>query len=260
VISFGPLKFSPAARHLVESRSLSTQGLVGTAKGGRISKADVILALQSGQTKPVVTNLKSTITSNTSSASAATAVSTPISATSTSSLIPLHITSSSISYTPSTEPVNDKFEDIPNSNMRKIIAKRLTESKVTVPHFYSSIECEIDSLMSLRKKLKKDFDTNVSVNDLVIKAAACALRDLPRINSKWSVKEGKVMTEGNTLVAISVAVATPNGLITPIVNNADRLGLAEINAKVKDLATRARDGKLKPEEFQGGSYSISNLG
>jgi pyruvate dehydrogenase E2 component (dihydrolipoamide acetyltransferase) len=155
-------------------------------------------------------------------------------------------------------PVNDRYTDIPNSNMRKIIAKRLTESKATVPHYYTSIDCSMDSVMSLRKKLKKQYDINVSVNDFVIKAAALALRDVPEANAKYNVSAKSINT--SPAVDISIAVATPNGLITPILTNADKRSLVEINKTVKDLATRARDGKLKPEEFQGGSFSISNLG
>lgn len=155
-------------------------------------------------------------------------------------------------------PVNSKYTDIPNTNMRKIIAKRLTESKATVPHFYTSIECNIDDLMALRKQLRKDMDVNVSVNDLIIKSAALALRDVPEANAKWNRLTNKIeMSQG---VDISVAVATPNGLITPIVTGADKRGLGDINSKVKDLAGRAKLGKLKPEEFQGGSFSVSNLG
>eukprot|EP01032_Pedospumella_encystans_P018211 gene18211-20738_t len=157
-------------------------------------------------------------------------------------------------------PVNSHFKDIPNSNMRKVIAKRLTESKATVPHFYTSIECKIDSLMALRKTFKKDMELNISVNDLVIKSAALALRDVPEANSRWNKQSGSIDAATSKQVDISVAVATPNGLITPILTGADKRGLVDINSTVKDLATRARDGKLKPEEYQGGSFSISNLG
>lgn len=157
-----------------------------------------------------------------------------------------------------TEPVNSRYTDIPNNNMRKIIAKRLTESKAQVPHFYTSIEVNIDSVMQLRKKLKKDYEINVSVNDLVIKAAALALRDVPEANAKWNTNTNSI--EASPSVDISVAVATPNGLITPILTEADKRSLVDINKTVKDLATRAKDGKLKPAEFQGGSFSISNLG
>ncbi|RYY84704.1 hypothetical protein EON63_08655, partial [archaeon] len=146
----------------------------------------------------------------------------------------------------------------PNSNMRKVIAKRLTESKARVPHFYVSVDCLLDDVLTLRNTLKTQFQVNVSVNDVVIKAAALALRDMPEVNAKFNVASGAV--EGSAGVDISVAVATPNGLITPILTQADKRSLVDINSTVKELAGRARLGKLKPEEFQGGSFSISNLG
>ena len=157
-------------------------------------------------------------------------------------------------------PVNASFTDLPNSNMRKVIAKRLTESKSTVPHFYVTIDCEIDELLAVRKALKSSFDSNVSVNDLVIKSAALALRDMPQVAAKYNKATGKVEAGAGGVSDIAVAVATPNGLITPIVKAAHELGVAQVNSVVKDLAGRAREGKLKPEEYQGGSFSISNLG
>jgi pyruvate dehydrogenase E2 component (dihydrolipoamide acetyltransferase) len=119
------------------------------------------------------------------------------------------------------------------------------------------MDCNIDSLLTLRVKLK-DAGVNVSVNDMVIAAAARALRVVPEANAFFDAKSGKVKANGS--VDVSVAVATDGGLITPIVKSADTLSLGSINAKVKDLAGRARANKLKPEEFQGGSFTISNLG
>eukprot|EP00577_Skeletonema_sp_RCC1716_P020326 CAMPEP_0113391782 /NCGR_PEP_ID=MMETSP0013_2-20120614/10912_1 /TAXON_ID=2843 ORGANISM="Skeletonema costatum, Strain 1716" /NCGR_SAMPLE_ID=MMETSP0013_2 /ASSEMBLY_ACC=CAM_ASM_000158 /LENGTH=319 /DNA_ID=CAMNT_0000275085 /DNA_START=41 /DNA_END=1000 /DNA_ORIENTATION=+ /assembly_acc=CAM_ASM_000158 len=150
------------------------------------------------------------------------------------------------------------YEDTPASNMRKIISRRLTESKATVPHFYTSIEIPLDSILSLRKVLAKEFDTKVSVNDFIIKASALALRDVPEVNGTFDVKSQSQRTFES--VDISVAVATPTGLITPIVPSTQGLSLTDISAKVRDLATRARDNKLAPEEFQGGTFTISNLG
>eukprot|EP00605_Chrysophyceae_sp_TOSAG23-4_P001252 GSChrysophyteH1.ASY1.ANO1.1363.1 assembled CDS len=155
-------------------------------------------------------------------------------------------------------PVNDNFIDIPNSNMRKVIARRLTESKATVPHMYATIECEIDDLLALRKKFSGDLQVNVSVNDLVIKAAALALRDHPDVRRKWDSVLSAVSDPEPCDIA--VAVATPNGLITPIVTSADKRGCADINNTVKELAGRAKVGKLLPEEYSGGCFSISNLG
>lgn len=141
--------------------------------------------------------------------------------------------------------------------MRKVISARLTESKSTVPHFYAVMDTHIDALMAFRKTLKAA-GINVSVNDIVIKAAALALRAVPEVNSSYSPDTGLV--SANESVDVSVAVATPGGLITPIIKNADTLGLQALNTTMKDLATRARAGKLMPEEYQGGSFSVSNLG
>ena len=150
------------------------------------------------------------------------------------------------------------YKEIPNNNIKKITAKRLLESKTTVPHFYLTIDCKIDDLLATRKALNeagKD-KLKLSVNDFVIKACAMALKAYPAANVSW--------TEAATLqfkhADISVAVATPNGLMTPIVKQAEEKGLAAISAEVKDLAGRAREGKLKPEEFQGGTFTVSNLG
>ena len=150
------------------------------------------------------------------------------------------------------------YSDSPASNMRKVISKRLTQSKSTVPHFYTSIEISLDSILALRKVLAKDFDAKVSVNDFIIKASAMALRDVPEVNATYDAGTGGQRTFD--VVDVSVAVATPAGLITPIIPSTSGLTLAEIGSRMKDLASRARDGKLKPEEYQGGTFCISNLG
>ncbi len=242
----GPQRFSPAARHMIRSQELNVSAVKGTARGGRITKGDVILAVRDGiaKSEPV-----------TKHSAAPVAVAAPIK--SAPAVASVH-TSPALTNT-QYAAANSNYTDIPASNMRKVIAKRLTESKSTVPHFYTSIECEIDELMALRKAFKKDFEVNVSVNDLVIKSAALALRDVPEVNAKYNVKTGTIIP-GNGVVDISVAVATPNGLITPILTGADKRGLVDISATVRDLAGRAKEGKLKPEEYQGGSFSISNLG
>ncbi len=141
--------------------------------------------------------------------------------------------------------------------MRKVIARRLTESKQFAPHFYMTVDCEIDALLATRKKLNEKLaDGKVSVNDLVIKAAAIALKQVPAANASWTESETRVYHS----VDISVAVAIEGGLITPVIRGAQNKGLAEIASEMKDLAARARDGKLMPEEYQGGTFSISNLG
>lgn len=150
------------------------------------------------------------------------------------------------------------YKEIPNNNIRKVVAKRLSESKQTVPHFYLTVECELDTLLSSRKELndKANGEFKLSVNDFIIKAAAMALKAYPDANVSWNDDATHQYLKSD----ISVAVSTPNGLITPIVRNAEDKGLRSISTEMKDLAGRAREGKLKPEEFQGGSFSISNLG
>lgn len=218
------LKMSPAARYIANNHKLNVAGVKGTGKSGMIVKGDLI-PLLNGSNVPD---------------------------------IPLQPPKAQPVATGLTAPVNDSYTDLPLTTMRKVIAKRLTESKQTVPHSYSEMSIEIDAVLKMRKQLAKDFSVNVSVNDAVIKAAALALRDVPEANARFDVARQSISR--NSSIDISVAVATPTGLITPIVTGADGRGLVDINATVKDLATRARAGKLKPQEFQGGSFSISNLG
>jgi pyruvate dehydrogenase E2 component (dihydrolipoamide acetyltransferase) len=148
------------------------------------------------------------------------------------------------------------YTEKPHSAMRRVLARRLTESKQTVPHFYMSVDCAIDDMLKIRKELNEKSQTKISVNDFVIRAAALALRQVPAANASWT-EEAILLWER---VDVAVAVALDDGLITPIVKAADQKGLAQIAAETKDLAQRARDGKLKLEEFQGGTFSISNLG
>uniref|UniRef100_A0AAV1UR50 Dihydrolipoamide acetyltransferase component of pyruvate dehydrogenase complex n=1 Tax=Peronospora matthiolae TaxID=2874970 RepID=A0AAV1UR50_9STRA len=158
---------------------------------------------------------------------------------------------------PATEDAAE-FEDLPLSNMRKIIAKRLTASKRDVPHSYMSIDCEIDHVLKLRKQLKSKHDVKVGMNDFILKAVALALRDVPEANCFFDDKTQSV--QPNSSVDVSVAVATASGLITPIVPKVDSLGLSGVNRIFMELVSRARQNKLKPEEFQGGSFTVSNLG
>ena len=149
------------------------------------------------------------------------------------------------------------YKLLPNSGVRKVIAKRLLESKQTVPHFYLSIDCELDALLTLRKQINDGADGfKLSVNDFIIKATAVALAKYPSANVSWT-DDNVVQYER---ADVSVAVATPNGLITPIIKDAAKKSLKDISNEMKDLAARAKDGKLKPQEFQGGTISVSNLG
>lgn len=159
-----------------------------------------------------------------------------------------------------------EFYQVPNNSMRKVIARRLTESKQQVPHFYLTVEVELDAMLAARATLNGQAEVKagkgnppaykLSVNDFVIKATALALRDKPTCNVSWY--DDAIVQYSN--VDVSVAVATDGGLITPIVRNADQKSLPQISTEMKDLAGRARANKLKPEEFQGGGFSLSNLG
>ena len=146
----------------------------------------------------------------------------------------------------------------PNSQMRRIIASRLQESKQTAPHFYLTVDCEIDALLSARRQMNDQAPEGVkiSVNDLVIRAAAMALIKVPKANASWEGENTRLFTHAD----IAMAVAVDGGLVTPVIWAAEKKGLAEIASVSRDLATRARDGKLAPEEFSGGSFTISNLG
>lgn len=154
-----------------------------------------------------------------------------------------------------------RYEQVPVDGMRKTVARRLTESKSTVPHFYLTIDCQIDNLLAARKELNAkspvgDVAYKISVNDFIILASALALRKVPKANASWAGDSILLHSHAD----ISVAVAVDGGLITPVIRDAETKGLAQIANEMKDLAARARDRKLMPEEYQGGTFSISNLG
>jgi len=150
------------------------------------------------------------------------------------------------------------FTDFPNTNIRKVIARRLSESKQTIPHYYLTVECRVDKLLKVREELNSrgDGKYKISVNDFIIKASALALRKQPVVNSSWS--EEAIRRYHN--VDINVAVNTPEGLFTPIVPDADKKGLLAISNNVKELATKAKEKKLTPQDYEGGTFTISNLG
>jgi pyruvate dehydrogenase E2 component (dihydrolipoamide acetyltransferase) len=224
-------------------RGLDATGLAGTGKGGRVTKGDVLLAVKNGVAMPTLAKKPS---------AAAAAPAAALAAPAPSSSGPMEDIA-----IPEVE-THGTFEDIPNTNMRKVIAKRLKQSKQEVPHFYTSMEVELDNVLKLRKELVAKHDIKVSVNDVIIRCCALALRDVPEVNGTYDPKLGAAKLQDS--IDISIAVATPTGLITPIVPATDKLGLSGIADKVRDLAGRAREGKLKPEEYQGGTFCISNLG
>lgn len=174
---------------------------------------------------------------------------------------------------------SEEFRLEPNSNMRRVIAKRLLESKNTIPHFYLNIDCKIDALLNARQQINDSLEATakasqasaknltgsssatdkihkISVNDFIIMASSRALGDVPGANSSWGDQAIKLYNN----VDVAVAVAIDGGLVTPVVKNADQKDLITISKEMKDLASRARAGKLMPEEYQGGGFSISNLG
>lgn len=154
------------------------------------------------------------------------------------------------------------YEDIPASSMRKTIATRLRDSMNQNPHYFVSTTLSVSKLMKLREALNSSADGKykLSINDFLIKACALACKKVPAVNSSWREIDGQTVIREHKTVDVSVAVSTPVGLMTPIVKNADTIGLSSISGAVKDLGKRARDGKLKPEEYQGGTFTISNMG
>ncbi|MCJ1485255.1 pyruvate dehydrogenase complex dihydrolipoamide acetyltransferase component (E2) [Schaereria dolodes] len=154
------------------------------------------------------------------------------------------------------------YEDIPASSMRKTIANRLVQSMNQNPHYFVSATLSVSKLLKLRQALNTSADGKykLSLNDFLIKACAVACTKIPAVNSSWREKDGQVVIRQHNTVDVSVAVATPIGLMTPIVKGVEALGLQGISTQVKDLGKRARDGKLKPEEYQGGTFTISNMG
>merc|ERR1712072_811586 len=156
-------------------------------------------------------------------------------------------------------PMGSGYSDAEITNMRKTIAKRLQSSKHEIPHYYLTVECEVDGLLKLRSELNtqyKDEGIKLSVNDFIIKATALASRQVPECNSAWM----DTFIRQHHTCDVSVAVDTGSGLITPIVTSADSKGLAEISSNIKELAGKAKAGKLQPQEFMGGTITVSNLG
>jgi pyruvate dehydrogenase E2 component (dihydrolipoamide acetyltransferase) len=148
------------------------------------------------------------------------------------------------------------YTEVPHSGMRRTIARRLTESKSTIPHFYLSVDCRMDRLMSLRSEINTAMPRKISVNDFIVRAVAVALREVPQANVGWTENAMRQFTQAD----IAIAVSTDFGLITPIVRAADRKSLSMISQEIADLAERARASQLRPDEYQGGSFSVSNLG
>ena len=228
---------SPLARRMAMQAGIDLSGLKGSGPNGRIVRADIEAAKNGGTTAP-------------SPVAAPAPAAAPVAAPAPVAKAPA-------------PAIAAPHTLVPHTTMRKVIAKRLAEARQTIPQFYVSMDIEIDAMIALLAQLNaksppKDAPGSylVTINDMVIKAAAATLRKVPGINASWT-DDAMVLYDD---VDISVAVAIPDGLITPIIRHADHKGLATISREMKDLAGRARAGKLKPEEFQGGGFSISNMG
>jgi pyruvate dehydrogenase E2 component (dihydrolipoamide acetyltransferase) len=234
-VSGGRIFSSPLARRIAANAGIELSAISGSGPHGRIIRRDVDAAIAAGVGKAVA-------------APAAAAAAAPVGQTD--------------------EQVLKLFEEgsyelIPHDNMRKTIAKRLVESKQTVPHFYLTMDCELDALLALRKQINESAPVRddkpafkLSVNDFVIKAMALALRDVPEANASWT--ESNMVRHMHS--DVGVAVSIPGGLITPIIRKAEEKALSVISNEMKDLAGRARDRKLLPQEYQGGTTAVSNLG
>ncbi|MET1415694.1 pyruvate dehydrogenase complex dihydrolipoamide acetyltransferase [Roseibium sp. HPY-6] len=231
---------SPLARRLAKLNSLDLSALSGTGPHGRIVKRDIEAALAAGTGKAAPA----------AEAPKVAAASAPAAGPSADQVLKLFD--------------EDSYELVPHDGMRKTIAKRLTESKQTIPHFYVSVDVELDGLLALRSQLNGAAATDkdgkpaykLSVNDMTIKALSLALRDVPDANVSWT-DENMVMHKH---ADVGVAVAIPGGLITPIIRRAEEKPLSVISNEMKDLGKRAKERKLKPEEYQGGTTAVSNMG
>lgn len=215
------LRASPLARRLAAQRGVDLSRLQGSGPGGRIVKIDVERAQ--------------------AAAPAPAPASAPVAAA------------------PAAAPAGSgasAFTEVPHSSMRRTIARRLAESKSTIPHFYLTVECRMERLLALRAEINAAASRKISVNDFIVRAVAVALREVPQANVGWTDTAMRQYAQAD----VAVAVSTDTGLITPIVRAADRKTLSQISAEIADLAARARAGQLRPEEYQGGSFSVSNLG
>ena len=218
IVNTGRIFVSPLAKKLAEEKGIDLKYVKGSGDNGRIIKADIDNYDSQLVNKSVESVSPSTFQLINQSASSHT--------------------------------------DVPVSQMRKVIAKRLSESLFTAPHFYLTMSVDMDEAVQARKKLNEDADIKISFNDMVLKATAMALRKHPKVNSSWL---GDVIRQNNH-INIGVAVAVEEGLLVPVVRHADHLSFSQIGAQVKDFAQKAKDKKLQPSDWEGNTFTISNLG
>ncbi len=239
------VKASPLAKSMAKEAGIDLASIKGTGDQGRITKKDVeaLISIGGQSVTPTPTptptpNVPSTPKVNETAAPAPQAVVAPV-------VTPFTFSGST-----------DNYEDVPVTQMRKVIARRLGESKFGAPHFYLTMEIDMTKSIQMRKQLNEVSPVKISFNDLVVKAVAASLRQHPAINSSWMGDTIRVNKEVN----IGVAVAVEDGLLVPVVKYADIKTLSQINVEVKEMAGRARKKKLQPQEMQGNTFTISNLG
>ncbi|NYE19559.1 dihydrolipoamide acetyltransferase family protein [Microbacterium immunditiarum] len=212
---------SPLVRRLAKEHGVDLAALKGTGPNGRIVRRDLEAHLATAETQPAQAA---------PAAGPAAAASAPVETA--------------------------EYTDLPHTGMRRAIARRLTESVTTIPQFQVVADCRVDELLDLRKRINEQADASVSVNDLIVKAVAGAMQDVPDANAIWT----DAATRRFSGVDIGIAVAVPGGLLTPVVRGVERLSLGQVALATRDLAERAREGRLKQHELEGGSFAVSNLG
>ena len=223
---------SPIVRKLSAERGVDLNQIAGTGPDGRVVRRDLEHFLASGGTgSPAVASAPSVPVTSEASASA------PGSAI-------------------AKQEYSSSYVTVPHSGMRRAIARRLTESKTTVPHFYVTADCKVDSLLELRKRINESSPVKISVNDIVVKAVASALMDVPESNVIFTPEAMHKFESAD----IAVAVATDGGLLTPVIRGVEKRQLSNLSMEISELAARARAGKLRQEELEGGSFAVSNLG
>ncbi len=227
------VKASPLARAMATQRNIPLHTVAGTGPGGRVVKRDIDAYVTGALGIPVPT-------------------AEPVGAPRLAAPAGIARPAAAAPAPPAVVP----GQEIPLSSMRRTIAKRLVESKFSAPHFYLSMEVDMGPAVELREQLQRGENVKISVNDLVVKACAKSLARFPLVNASWA--GDKIVT--HAAVHVGVAVAVPDGLITPVVRDADRKSVLEVSREVRDLATRARDKKLRPDEYTGSTFTISNLG
>lgn len=257
---------SPLAGYAASPLDMDVPGVRGSEPDGRVLQGGVETATRMqpaasalGRGAQPTAGPRSAASRATPAMTAATSAATATAAASASPTLP-----SDAARTPSVAPAllagiasARSHEAIPHSSIRRVIARRLTEAKSTIPHFYLTVDCDVDALLALRSEANNQLQSGkISVNDFVIKAAAVALARMPAVNASWTDDAIRRWHD----VDVAVAVSTPTGLITPIVRHADRKSVTAISAEMDKLAARAREARLRPDEYQGGSFTVSNLG